>query len=136
MINLGSLFRKAYRTRKPQMWKGRDKTQTGVKRWVSLTHPNHPGKFRGEICVQIEVLTKEQATAKPAGPGREAPNTNPHLEPPVRPNLSLMDPIGNLKMLLGPEIFFKITCTCLCLCFCTVGVTLLFVAGQFKTLFA
>ncbi len=32
--------------------------------------------------MELEILTEEEALAKPAGRGREEPNQNPTLEPP------------------------------------------------------
>ena len=38
---------------------------------------------QGEVLISIEVLTEVEALAKPAGPGRSAPNMHPELPPPT-----------------------------------------------------
>lgn len=32
--------------------------------------------------MELEILSKEDSDAKPAGKGQEEPNENPHLDPP------------------------------------------------------
>jgi len=38
--------------------------------------------FQGKVEMELEILTEEAATAKPAGVARDEPNQNPTLEPP------------------------------------------------------
>ena len=38
--------------------------------------------------MELEILSKEDAEAKPAGKGQEEPNENPHLDPPKWDQLS------------------------------------------------
>ena len=38
--------------------------------------------FQGKVEMELEVLTKEDAEAKPAGRARDEPNENPRLKPP------------------------------------------------------
>lgn len=38
--------------------------------------------LQGKIEMELEILTKEDAEAKPAGRAREEPNENPHLKDP------------------------------------------------------
>merc|ERR1719244_843369 len=44
----------------------------------------------GKVELEMEILTEEEALAKPAGVGQEDPNENPHLEPPQRPETSFL----------------------------------------------
>lgn len=44
----------------------------------------------GKVEIEMEILTEEEALAKPAGKGQEEPNENPHLEPPKRPETSFL----------------------------------------------
>jgi len=52
--------------------------------WLDLYHPSFEG-VQGTICMELELLTREDAFAKPAGKGRGEPNQNPFLPEPVRP---------------------------------------------------
>ena len=37
---------------------------------------------QGKVEMEVEILTKEESEAKPAGESRDDPNLNPVLEPP------------------------------------------------------
>ena len=39
--------------------------------------------FKGKVELELEMLSEDEAALKPAGRGREEPNQNPRLEPPV-----------------------------------------------------
>jgi len=52
--------------------------------WLDVYHPLYEGP-QGTICLELEILTREDADSKKAGRGRDAPNQNPFLPPPVRP---------------------------------------------------
>jgi hypothetical protein len=52
--------------------------------WLDLYHPSFEG-VQGTICVELELLTREEALKKTAGRGRGEPNQNPFLPEPVRP---------------------------------------------------
>ena len=74
-----------------------------------LTHPNAPGGTTGKLTVSIELLPLQVANALPAGLGREAPNTNPHLpEPPGRIDWSLFLPLEMCYEILGDNICKKL----------------------------
>lgn len=55
--------------------------------WLDLAFHdhNHPEKFKpmGSICYSIQIWPKEKATIMPVGAGRNEPNNNPFLPPPV-----------------------------------------------------
>lgn len=38
--------------------------------------------IQGKIEMELEILSKEDSEAKPAGKGQEDPNENPHLNAP------------------------------------------------------
>jgi hypothetical protein len=78
-LNLRSLFKKFY--------KDNLKEHALKRQWVAMTHPKTPG-VQGEVEVSIEVLTAELAATRAAGFGRDAPNANPELPPPKRPETS------------------------------------------------
>eukprot|EP01017_Pseudomicrothorax_dubius_P008779 TRINITY_DN12906_c0_g1_i2.p1 TRINITY_DN12906_c0_g1~~TRINITY_DN12906_c0_g1_i2.p1 ORF type:complete len:474 (-),score=109.87 TRINITY_DN12906_c0_g1_i2:120-1541(-) len=52
-------------------------------RLAVLTHPNYPGKTRGEIRFSMTILPKYEADAKPVGEGQDEPNEDPILERPT-----------------------------------------------------
>jgi hypothetical protein len=52
--------------------------------WLDLFHPAFDG-VQGTICMELELLTREEALKKTAGRGRGEPNQNPFLPEPVRP---------------------------------------------------
>jgi hypothetical protein len=56
-------------------------------KWLDLaSHDhNHPEKFKpmGSICYSIQIWPKDKATVMPVGAGRNEPNNNPFLPPPV-----------------------------------------------------
>ena len=49
--------------------------------WVPLSHPAFIGKVRGFVEIQIRILSGEEAKSFPAGLGRDAPNSDPFLDP-------------------------------------------------------
>jgi hypothetical protein len=52
--------------------------------WLDVFHPSYDGP-QGTICLELELLTREEAAVKRAGSGRGEPNQNPFLPEPVRP---------------------------------------------------
>ncbi|CAF4495161.1 unnamed protein product, partial [Didymodactylos carnosus] len=42
----------------------------------------------GKVELELEILTEEEAQARPAGKARGDPNENPTLQPPKRPDTS------------------------------------------------
>jgi hypothetical protein len=73
-----------------------------------LTHPNVPN-VEGSLTVSIELMPLSVAQALPAGLGRDAPNSNPHLaEPPGRVDWSLFHPIDMCYEILGDNICKKL----------------------------
>lgn len=106
----------------PQRLADRIKTALGLttpqdSRWINLTDPV-TGRHGGEVLISLELLSKNKATSKPAGLGREAPNTNPTLpEPEGRIKISgLANPLYALKTLMSPKLVYEMMCCC-CLLF-------------------
>ncbi|XP_066267637.1 myoferlin-like, partial [Branchiostoma lanceolatum] len=57
----------------------------------------------GKVQLELEVLPATQAKQRPVGRGREEPNTNPVLEPPIRPDTSFLwftSPLRTLKFIV------------------------------------
>ena len=44
--------------------------------------PSLPRELTGKVEMELEILIKDDADAKPAGRGRDDPNENPHLDDP------------------------------------------------------
>lgn len=83
--------------------------------WVRLTYHDH-GKGvvyeRGDLAMSIEIVPWEEAETRKVGFGRDEPNTNPYLPPPVGRMQFSFNPFLMLKELLGPEMLCKILCCC------------------------
>ena len=86
-------------------------------KWLKLYHPSKPADCQGEVEVMLSLMTQRKADARPVGKGRDAPNRDPELREPVRARLSLMDPLGSLSLILGPEMLRKILIVGCCLLF-------------------
>ncbi|KAA0200949.1 Dysferlin limb girdle muscular dystrophy 2B (autosomal recessive) [Fasciolopsis buskii] len=56
--------------------------------WPFMNDENGEPELTGKIEMEIELLTKAEASIRPAGLAREEPNENPHLDPPNRPETS------------------------------------------------
>ncbi|VDL89995.1 unnamed protein product [Schistocephalus solidus] len=56
--------------------------------WPFVDAPGPDMKLTGKLEAEMELLTKEEAELKPAGPGQDEPNANPHLDKPKRPETS------------------------------------------------
>ena len=50
---------------------------------VKISHPNFPDSDRGEVLIQINIVTKAIADANPVGDAQEEPNQDPYLERPT-----------------------------------------------------
>lgn len=48
-----------------------------------MTHPNFPKDLRGEVEIQMSLVTKEEAENHPVGDAQDEPNENPKLERPT-----------------------------------------------------
>jgi len=86
-------------------------------KWFKLFHPSKPHECQGEVEIMLSLLPVRKAESRPVGKGREAPNRDPELREPVRARLSLMDPLGSLSLILGPEMLRKLFIVGCCLLF-------------------
>ncbi|CAD8189110.1 unnamed protein product [Paramecium pentaurelia] len=50
---------------------------------IKLSHPNYPGQNRGQVLIQMKILTKQQADGQPVGDGQDEPNEDPYLVKPT-----------------------------------------------------
>ena len=61
----------------------------------------------------MEIVPKDLADQEPVGKGREKPNINPFLPPPVGRMEFTLNPFKMVNQLVGPK--FRKKCYCLCI---------------------
>ena len=119
-LNVKSLYDRALRKKGQSMHM--------EKTWIACKHANFTG-VQAEVQISIDLLTLQEARAKPAGRGRSAPNAHPHLETPHRP--SFWDGIG--ISLDGWNPFARMRRLMMLLCCCVVviaGVAVAYVVSD------
>lgn len=103
--------------------------------WVTIYHTDREqgaSKSMGKLAVSIQIVPEKEAQGMPVGTGRDDPNVNPYLPPPVGRMKMSANPFMMIKELVGPK-----TCVKLCCLFCCVfcmGFVALFGAGIMSTL--
>lgn len=101
-------------------------------KWLKLYHPSKPLDCQGEVEILLSLLPQRKADARPVGRGRDAPNRDPELREPVRARLSLMDPLGSLSLIMGPEMVRKVLIVGCCLMFVAmIGGLAVFIINDF-----
>ncbi|XP_029768503.1 myoferlin-like [Terrapene carolina triunguis] len=71
--------------------------------WPCVVQEEGRQRLSGKIELTLELLTDKEAEERPAGKGREEPNMNPTLHPPVRPEASFLwftAPLKSLRYIL------------------------------------
>ncbi|XP_077661695.1 fer-1-like protein 5 [Eretmochelys imbricata] len=71
--------------------------------WPCVVQEEGRQRLSGKIEMTLEMLTAKEAEERPAGKGREEPNMNPTLQPPVRPEASFLwfaAPVKSLRYAL------------------------------------
>ena len=66
--------------------------------------------------MSLEILPKWKAEVCKVGKGREEPNVNPYLPPPVGRFQWTLNPFGLLNQCVGARYRRKIYCFILCMC--------------------
>ena len=98
---------------------GKDEDEEGVKFWVMMQKNDNEkdGKDKNEkksrVLCSIEILPEWYSELHPAGKGREEPNMNPYLPPPVGRIKFTLNPFKMLNQLTGPKFrkkCYKIVC--------------------------
>lgn len=79
--------------------------------------------------MQIEILPLDFAKDNPVGSGRNDPNTNPFLAPPVGRISFSLNPCKMIAQLLGPAARRKLYCGCCMFCTCAGGIALIAMMG-------
>ena len=90
---------------------GRDEDEEGVKFWVQL---EKNGKKGGRVLCSLEIVPEWYAAAYPVGKGRDSPNVEPYLPPPIGRVSFTLNPIKMLNQLTGPK-FRKKLCKFICI---------------------
>ena len=91
---------------------GNDEDEEGLKFWVQMEKDGVKG---GRVLCSIEVVPEWYADLHPVGKGREEPNRNPYLPPPVGRIKFTLNPITCLNQFTGPRFRKK--------CYKIVGIT-------------
>uniref|UniRef100_A0A8C3ACN5 Dysferlin, limb girdle muscular dystrophy 2B (autosomal recessive) n=1 Tax=Cyclopterus lumpus TaxID=8103 RepID=A0A8C3ACN5_CYCLU len=78
--------------------------QKTVRGWWPCTCEQSGEKIiAGKVEMSLEIVTEQEHEERPAGPGRDEPNMNPHLEEPQRPETSFLwfsSPFKTLRFIL------------------------------------
>ena len=75
--------------------------------WIQL---EKQGKKGGRVLCSLEIVPKWYAELHPVGKGREEPNMNPYLPPPVGRIKFTLNPFKILNQLTGPKFRKKFYC--------------------------
>ena len=91
--------------------------EEGIKFWVQCYKGKKEaageGEKGGRVLCSVEIVPKDLADQEPVGKGREKPNINPFLPPPVGRMEFTLNPFKMVNQLVGPK--FRKKCYCLCI---------------------
>ena len=101
--------------------------EDGTKFWVQCYKGKKEaagqGEKSGRVMCSLEILPKKNAELDIVGKGREDPNVNPYLPPPVGRIEFTLNPFKMMNQCVGPK--FRRKCYCYCLC-CLLVIYLVF----------
>ena len=86
--------------------------------WLTMDKLDHESGVRnqmGKMCIGLKLLPKSIADKEPAGFGRNDPNSNPTLPPPVGRMKFSLNPFVMGAELCGPKLCAQLTCCLVCL---------------------
>ena len=90
----------------------------GIKFWIQCykgrDDATGEGEKGGRVMCSLEILPKSMAEIDKVGKGRDEPNVNPFLPPPVGRFEWTLNPLKFINQLVGPK--FRKKCYCFCLC--------------------
>ena len=96
---------------------GKDEDEEGVKFWVMMRknddEKDEKEKKKSRVLCSLEILPEWYSEMHPVGKGREEPNMNPYLPPPVGRIKFTLNPFKMLNQLTGPKFrkkCYKIVC--------------------------
>lgn len=88
--------------------------------WINFTQKDHntgQTKAMGSLSISLQIWPKEKAEARPVGAGRNTPNENPFLPPPVGRLRWSWNPFVLGSQLCGPKLCAGFTCCLVCTAF-------------------
>ena len=101
--------------------------EEGIKFWVQCYKGKKEaageGEQGGRVLCSLEILPKSMADIEPLGKGREEPNMNPYLPPPVGRLEFTLNPFKMINQCVGPK--FRRKCYCYCI-LCLVIIYLIY----------
>ena len=101
--------------------------EEGTKFWVQCYKGKKEaagqGEKSGRVMCSLEILPKKNADLDVVGKGRDDPNVNPYLPPPVGRIEFTLNPFKMMNQCVGPK--FRRKCYCYCLC-CLLVIYLVF----------
>jgi hypothetical protein len=101
--------------------------EDGIKFWVQCYKGKKEaagqGEKSGRVMCSLEILPKKNAELDVVGKGRDDPNVNPYLPPPVGRIQFTLNPFKMMNQCVGPK--FRRKCYCYCLC-CLLVIYLVF----------
>jgi hypothetical protein len=91
--------------------------EEGIKFWVQCYKGKRDvageGEQGGRVLCSLEIVPKAYSDTEVVGKGRDDPNTNPYLPPPVGRLEFTLNPFKMVNQCIGPK--FRKKCYCLCL---------------------
>ena len=91
--------------------------EDGIKFWVQCYKGKKEvageGEKSGRVLCSLDIFPKALADAEPLGKGRDEPNMNPYLPPPVGRLEFTLNPCKMINQCIGPK--FRRKCYCFCL---------------------
>lgn len=103
--------------------------------WINMYYTDRTqgvAECLGKLAISVQIVPEHEFTSMPVGSGRDDPNVNPYLPPPLGRMKVSANPLMVIKELVGPKLCAKICCL-LCCGIC-MGFTALFGAGIMSTL--
>ena len=101
--------------------------EEGIKFWVQCYKGKKEaageGEQGGKVLCSLEILPKKIADLEPLGKGRNEPNMNPYLPPPVGRLEFTLNPFKMMNQCIGPK--FRKKCYCYCI-LCLIVVYLIY----------
>ena len=106
---------------------GEENESNSEKFWVGCKKRNSEGDFEdgGKVLISFELVPKERAEACVVGEGRDAPNVDPFLPPPIGRFEWSWNPLKLISQMCGPEFKLKI-CLALCCVLCLLILVFIF----------
>ena len=91
----------------------------GTKFWVQMYKGGVNSERKGRVLCSLQVLPKWKAEMNPVGKGRDEPNVDPYLPPPIGRIEFTLNPFKMINQLVGPKFrkkcYMAICCTLLVL---------------------